>query len=415
LVFSGFSAPAIRAYADKFAAYGMVATQGGTGDARPDDADLKPGDMVSAVLLEGDLSVNASCTVTTIVDGNVYVCGHTIFGFGPIEMPMARGRVLTTLNSDLESSKIVNVGGTIGSFKQDRVSALVGSLGKAPKMIPIDMTVHTSAGDNHLQFRMMSNPKLTPLLMGLAALQGLTQNSVYDEGTTLKLTAGIQITGHPTVDVESLFPSSDAFIPDGTSVAQTIQTVFQRIFSNPYETANIEKVTLNLEALPDTRQTIIEGAWPDKTDVAPGDTVNVKVQLRPYRGAPFIRDMRVSVPQQAMRGTSMQILASDSSTLNRMNIVSGTQGRLQSLDQLISVLNRERRNDRLYLTLLDASPTMVTQDKIMPNLPASQINLLGQRVGSTSSMVARQSSAGEWSVPLDQVVQGSAIITIRIK
>ena len=136
LVFSGFSGQAIRQFENEFAGYGMAAVQGGTVDARPDDANIKPGDMVSAVLVEGDLSLQASCTVTAIVDGRVYVCGHPLFGFGSVQMPMARARVLTTLSSQLESTKIVNVGGTIGSFSQDRVTAVVGSLGASPNLIP---------------------------------------------------------------------------------------------------------------------------------------------------------------------------------------------------------------------------------------------------------------------------------------
>jgi hypothetical protein len=415
LVFSGFSGVAIRQFQSVFAGFGMTATQGGNADARPDDRDIKPGDMVSAVLMEGDLSLNASCTVTTIVDGRVYVCGHPLFGFGSVQMPMARGRVLTTLSSDFESTKIVNAGGTIGSFNQDRVTAVVGSLGVAPKLIPIDMTVATPDGDQHLSFRMMSNAKITPLLMGLATLNGLVQNSVYGEGTTLHLSGGIDIAGHSTVTLENFFAPTDSFIPDGSSVAGAVQNVFQRIFGNPYETAEIQRVTLRLEALPERRQTTIEGAWLDKPQAEPGDTVNVKVQMRPYRGSPVIRDVRVTIPPQAIRGTSMLILASDSSTLNRMNFVSGSQGRLQSLEQLISVLNRERRNNRLYVTLLDPSPTMVVQDKVMPNVPASQINLLDQRGGPASSLVVRESAAGEWSVPLDQIVQGSTTITIQIK
>ena len=233
LVFSGFSGAAIRQYQSAFAGFGMMATQGGTSDARPDDRDIKPGDMVSAVLMEGDLSLNASCTVTAIVDGRVYVCGHPLFGFGSVEMPMARGRVLTTLSSDFESTKIVNAGGTIGSFSQDRVTAVVGSLGAAPKLIPIDMTVATPDGDQHLSFRMMSNPKITPILMGIATLNGLVQNSVYGEGTTLHLSGGIEIAGHSTVTLENFFAPTDSFIPDGSSVAGAVENVFQRIFWQP--------------------------------------------------------------------------------------------------------------------------------------------------------------------------------------
>jgi len=98
-----------------------------------------------------------------------------------------------------------------------------------------------------------------------------------------------------------------------------------------------------------------------------------------------------------------------------MSIVSGSQARVQNLEQLIAVLNRERRNNRLYVTLLEPSPTMLVQDKVMPNAPASQINLLDQRGGPASSLVVRESAAGEWSVPLEQVVQGSTSISIRIK
>jgi len=415
LVFSGFSGEAIRQYESVFAGFGMAAAQGGSIDARPDDRDIRPGDMVSAVLLEGDLSLNASCTVTMIVDGRVYVCGHPLFGFGSVQMPMARGRVLTTLSSDLESTKIVNVGGTIGSFSQDRVTAVVGSLGASPKLIPIEMTVTTPDGDKHLSFRMMSNPKLTPILMGLAALNGLVQNPVYGEGTTLRLTGGIDIAGHSSVSLENLFTPTDSFIPDGMSVAGAVQGVFQRIFSNQFETPQIERVTLHMEALPDRRQTTIEGVWLDKSEAQPGDKVNVKVQLRPYRGSPVIRDVPITIPEQAVRGTSMQIQASDSATLNRMSIVSGSQANLQNLEQLISVLNRERRNNRLYVTLLGPSPTMVVQDKVMPNLPASEINLLDQRGGPANSQVVRESSGGEWSLPLEQLVQGSASVTIQIK
>ncbi len=51
----------------------------------------------------------------------------------------------------------------------------------------------------------------------------------------------------------------------------------------------------------------------------------------------------------------------------------------------------------------------------MPNLPASEINLLDQRGGPASSVVVRESAAGEWSLPLDQIVQGSSSLTIQIK
>ena len=115
LVFSGFAPATIRQYSSEWASYGMVAAAGGTAEPQPDDAKLVPGDMVGMVLVGGDLSMNAACTVTAIIEDRVYACGHPLFGLGVSHMPLARGRVLTTLASDYESTKIVNMGGEIGT------------------------------------------------------------------------------------------------------------------------------------------------------------------------------------------------------------------------------------------------------------------------------------------------------------
>src|SRR5580704_8451744 len=98
-------------------------------------------------------------------------------------------------------------------------TGVIGSLGAAPSLIPIDLTVVTPDGDKHFSFRMISNPKITPILVGISALNGLTQSSVYGEGTTMHLTGGIDIAGHSSVTLDNLFPPMDSFLPDGVPVA----------------------------------------------------------------------------------------------------------------------------------------------------------------------------------------------------
>ena len=217
----------------------MAATQGGTVDARPDDANIRPGDMVSAVLLEGDLSLNASCTVTAIVDGRVYVCGHPLFGFGAVQMPMARGARAD--HSQLRSGVNENCEcrwhhWIVQSGSRHRCR---GKSGRA-KLIPIDMTLATPDGDKHLSFRMMSNPKLTPTLMGIAALNGLIQSSVYGEGTTLHLTGGIDIAGHSSVTLDNLFRRSIPSYP--TAYRSPAQC---RMFSSGFSPINLKRQRLN--------------------------------------------------------------------------------------------------------------------------------------------------------------------------
>ena len=417
LVFSGFSRAALDHYAGQLGNYGMVATQGGTSAPQRDDANVKPGDMVSMVLVQGDLSLQASCSVTAVVADRVLACGHPLFSFGSVEMPMARGRVLTTLSSDYSSMKIVTAGGTIGTITQDRLTAVMGRLGAAPHLVPVDLTLATPARQKHFHFELMENPKLTPLLVALTTFNGLVANTAYSEGTTFRLTGSIEIAGHSAVNLENMFAPTDMFIPDGSFVAGTVQNVFARIFSNPYEAAKIAHITLKVESIPDRRWATIESAWSEKSEAQPGENVMVKVLLRPYRGAPVIQDVPITIPPQAARGTTLRILVSDSESLNRMSrfFTFSPQGRLAGLEQLITLLNRERRNNRLYVTLLQPTPTLLVEDKELPNAPLSEINVLDQRRSGGTSFLLRESTAGEWSLPMNQVISGFSALHIAVK
>jgi SpoIVB peptidase S55 len=417
VVSSGFSAESLRQYSDQFAQFGLESVQGGSAAARPDDAKIVPGDMIGVALIDGDLSMNAACTVTMIVGDRIYACGHPIFGFGSISLPMTRARVLTTLASEYESTKIVNVGGVIGTIDQDFVSEISGHLGATAAMIPVELELTTPAGKKVVHFEVASNPKLTPILVGLATLNGLTQNAMYSEGTTLRLSANIDIEDHPAVQLESMFAPSDALIPDGAYAAAAVQTAFAQIFSNPYEIPRIRRIHLSLESLPDHRSAAIASAWADKTEAVPGEAVVVKVLLHPYRGAAVIRDIPITIPPQAAPGTTMQILVSDSTTLDRRANPFGAagSGRLNGLDQLIAMLNRERRDNTLYVALLDNNPTLLVEDSVLPNAPLDEIDVLDGRPGTSAALTLHDSAAGEWSVPMEEVVSGSTTISIRIR
>jgi hypothetical protein len=417
LMLSGVKPEVFSRFANQLAGYGMVAAPGSTAAPQSDDAKLQAGDMVGMVLVDGDLSLVASCTVTLITENRVYVCGHPLFNFGAVEMPMARGRVLATLASEQDSTKIVNAGGLIGTVTQDRASAVMGRLGPAPKMIPMDVTLTTPSQQRNYHFGLMNNPKITPILVGIALLNGLVGSTAYGEGTTLRLTGEIQIAGHSPVVLENMFAPTDVFIPDATQLTAAVQSLFFRIYSNSYEPAKIDRISLRVESIPERRSATIESAWCDKIEVQPGEELTVKVLLRPYRGSPFIQEVPIRIPLQVARGSTLRIQVSDSDQINRMSraFTFGPQGRLAGLEQLITLLNRERRNNRLYVTLLEPTPTLLVEDKELPNAPASQVNLLDQRRSAGNSILLRESTAGEWSAPMNRVIAGLYSLTVTVK
>jgi hypothetical protein len=415
LLFSGFLKEAVDRFAPQFANYGMTAVEGGTTAARPDDANLEPGQMVGIVLASGDLSINAGCSVTAVVQGHVFVCGHPVFNFGRMTLPMTRGRVLTTMVSSLSSTKIMNSGGVIGTIDYDRVSAVTGRLGAPPPMVPVSLDVVTPARSKSLHFQVAVVPKLTPLLVAIATYNGLVANPVYSDNTTLHLTGKVEVEGHSPVELDNMFAPNDFGVPDGLFVALMVQSLFARVFMNPYEMPLVTGVQLRVESTPERRQAFIENAWCDRSEAAPGEQLRVKVLLRPYRGTPYLQEVPVTIPMAA-RGT-LRVEVSDADTLNRMSnsLAFSPYARLAGLEQLIRVLNRERRNNRLYVSLLQPAPTLLVEDKELPNTPLTEIEVLGPGRTLGGPTLLRESLAGEWSVGLNQVISGQQSLQIKVK
>ena len=418
LVFSGFQPAAIEKFAPQLGTYGFVAAQGGTTPARPDDARVAPGDMAGMVLVQGDASINSACTVTAVQNDKVFLCGHPFLSLGEVQLPMARSRVVATLSSDLASTKIVNVGGSIGTITGDHLTAVTGKLGAAPAMIPMDLSLKSSLGEKNLHFEMVNHPKLTPLLVAITAFNGLTQNVVYGEGTTLRMSGEIKLKGHPAVQLENTFAPGDSLNPDAMPIALLLMTDFARLFANTFETPQFEKISLRVESIPGRQSYTIDSAWLEKGEATPGETLRVRVLLRPYRGAARIEETTIRVPDQIGHGTTLRVLVSDADWLNRASrgfAFVGAPGGPEGLDQLIGLLNRERHNDRLYVGLFAPSPTMLWDDKELPNVPLSQISIVDGKPGPGSVQILRESLASESSIPLGGPVSGVISLNLPVR
>ena len=420
LVFSGFQPSALQPFATQLQSFGFVAAQGGTADARPDDGKLAAGDMAGMVLVQGDASINSACTVTAVRGDNVYLCGHPFLSFGDVRMPMARSRVVTTLSSELASTKIVNMGGPIGTITGDHSTAVTGKLGAPPAMIPLDLTFAIGGAEKKLHFEVVNHPKLTPLLVALTTFNGVSQNYLYGEGTTLHLTGEIRLKGHVPVQIENTVAPTDTMAPDSLPVALVVQNVFGRLFTNNFEIPAVEHITLRVESMPGRQSYTVDSAWLEKGEAAPGETLKVRVLLRPYRGAARIEETTVRVPDQMARGTTLRVLVSDADWMNRASrgfVFGGAAGGGGSdgLDQLIALMNRERHNDRLYVGLFVPAPTLVWDDKELPNVPLSQINVVDGRPGPGSVQVLRESLASESSIMLGGPVSGLISLNLQIR
>ena len=163
------------------------------------------------------------------------------------------------------------------------------------------------------------------------------------------------------------------------------------------------------------RVATIENAWTSATEVEAGSEVPVRVFLRPYRGERIEREIRVKLPAGLAKGEH-RILLSDADTLNRMQSVTSMANRFMDLQETVSLINQERSNDKLYVSLVEARPTVYADDKTLPSLPASVLNVMQSgRAGNRSFVTAPESASEQMAIPFGLVVSGSQSLRIIVK
>jgi hypothetical protein len=281
-------------------------------------------------------------------------------------------------------------------------------------MIPVTLNVRGGAAARSYHYEVLSNSKITPLLMMATVYNSLQSMNDAGDDITFRMAGKIGVAGYPDVNLRNMFAPLDSNMPTAFAVALSVGDRFGRIFDNPYAVPDIQEVTMDLDLVRERKWARLDGAHTDVTEARRGDRIMVEAVLRPYRGEGIVRQIPVRIPSSTPKGT-LRILVSDADTLDRARRMTMNFGGRFDLGTTIASLNKEHRNDHLYVSLLEANPQAMIEDKVMPTLPLSVMNVMENMRGTREMLVTGESAIDEASTRLDYVVSGSQIITITIK
>jgi hypothetical protein len=416
LVFNGFSNETLQRYASQFAAAGIVPVMGiGSASDRKQPEPIEPGSAVSAVLVRGDMDIAATCTVTYVDPQRLLACGHPLLQFGEVDLPMTKATVLATLPSPMNAFKIVNTTETVGAFVQDRQNGIMGVPGQESKMIPVTVAMHSGSATKEFHYEILNNARLSPLAMMATVFNALHGTNEYGEDITYRMNGVLSVKGYSNVTLRNMFAPQDNGQPAAALAAATIGDRFGRIYTNAFDVPDVQGVKLDFDLVRERRSARLEAARTDMTEARPGDQIMVETVIRPYRGERLVRQIPIRIPTSTSKGI-LRVLVSDGDTLDRMHRSTPMMNRGLSLAPTIALLNKERANDRVYVSLLGSDPEAMVADKVMPTLPLSVMNVMENMRGTQDMVVLGESSVSEASTDsLDYVVSGAQMLTINIK
>jgi hypothetical protein len=428
MMFSGFSTAVLKQFEPVFSRMGVTTVQGGASagklSAKPAagwEKSLNPGEAVSGILVSGDMSATGMGTVTYNDGKRILAFGHPFYNLGPIDMPMAKSEILMVFGSSYQPTKFGSATEVVGALKQDRYTGIMGELGAEAPTVPVHVRVRslgaggTVIGQKDLNFNVFVHQKWTPLLMNMTLANSLQQMNEFADEITYRVSGDVQLAGSQQLHVSTVQTGTDAMAPVPLTLGAWWGDKFTRLFENNVTTPNLKQVECTVDLLPDRRIMAVDTAWTPSAEVTAGTEIPVKVFLRPYRGERIERNITVKIPADLPRGEH-RILLSDAVTLNRLQSAAVSSNRYLDLPEMVSLLNQERGNNRLYVSVVQRRPTYYSEDKTLPALPLSVLNVLQSQKSAGRALTGiAESAEEELSIPFDQMVTGSFSLPIIVR
>jgi hypothetical protein len=412
LVMSGFEPEVADMLGGAFRDQGFVpsgSAGGFHGGEKPFDGPLKPGDAIGVMLVGGDLMLGGTGTVTYIDGDRVYAFGHPMYNLGPTQFPMTRAYVYTVLPSLFSSMKLSTTGEVIGTFLQDRATAIAGRLGPGPRTIPLSLTLESDhSATRTLRFTVVDDPLFGPLMSYATILNTLMSYERQLESATFRVRGSVTMKKHDPVAFSNLFSGDQAAMAAAAYVAAPVTV----LMNNDYERVEVDGIHLTFATAEEPKTATLERIWLDDPRPRAGRRVPLKLLLRTYRGEDVVRTLPIDIPVNASGTLSLQV--SDGA---RLGLSEQREARLpqpRSVDQTIKSLNKERRNDTLYVKLLGTDAGAVVNGERLSSLPPSVLGVFeGDRNTGTFNPL-HSATLGEWELATDHAVSGSKTLTINI-
>jgi hypothetical protein len=382
---------------------GPVAPAGSSPDL---EAELEGGSAVAGVLIGGDFELAVTGTVTERDGDELTAFGHAYLGLGPINIPMATAEVLTVISSRASSFKLANVGPVVGAFEEDRLVGMLGRVGATAPTIPL--TIHVGGEpERDYELQVARIPLSTPMLSAVAVLEAMDAARHQGGDQDIEMKLRVQLAGHAPLELAQHFSGNSAAVSSALYVLSTMSFLMH----DPTEEVDIESVEVDLRQQPSPRTVTLVGAHASQRNVRAGDTLQLHLDLRHYRGEAFRRSIDVTIPDDLAPGPYF-LFAGDGAAVDtaRLEIEPWEP---KDLSGSLAMLRSFHHPGDLVLMGAVRSRGLLVEGRTMPSLPGS-IRSIWSAAGPLAAKGLGLSVHDQRTVALDFPLDGAARIDLRV-
>ena len=377
--------------------------------ARPAEP-IRPGSAVTALLIDGDLQLGATGTMTRIDgEGRFLAFGHPFLGAGTLELPVAPAEVVAVFPSSMLSFKMAYALAPAYRLTHDRDSGVAGLTDRPGALLPVHFRFESEGGRaRSLSWGVAKETSLLPVLVALSMDAALTTLDPTPIDRTLRLRVALGTTAGPFVYADEMTG------PRAKELALLTANVLTGLVAqNEFEDPAISGVDISVVSASGEKRLRVVDAGLSARKVAPGQTLRATVRLADRRGKEETRVLSLVVPRETPEGRAI-VIVGDGNAASAARLAA-QPAEPRSLGGLRAAIARLVPADRLAALLVVPARGTTTGDDTLSALPPSFALVLSEGGDASTRASVPIRVLAEDLVTLDRPVFGSVRLDLEVE
>jgi len=336
---------------------------------------LVPGAALTIPLITGDTSAAVLGTVTEVIGDTVYGFGHPWNGDGPTRWPMATGYVHTIVSSKYMSFKLGQPVEIVGEIQSDQQAAVYGKIGPSPTLIPVTVTVHWPYLDKSqtINANIAPDDMMDPTLATVVIVDSLLDEGMLPQHHSVQYQLRMNFN-----NVEPIIFTNITSAEDINPIISDVFATLALLLNNPWQSVELTEVALTATILNSDHVAMIKSAQLKQLVYQPGEKINCRVVLEPYRLSEQAIEMSLTLPEDMPEGTYTLNVGGYLSYRQQLQKTQPHRFAAFTAKGLRDILQERLAIPRntLYATIALASQNFSLNGTELPDLPPSKAMIL---------------------------------------
>jgi hypothetical protein len=317
--------------------------------------ELEPGSAIGVQLSTGDISIIGIGTVTYSRDGYLLSFGHPFLHHGEVSYLFSSVYIYHSFPSIIMPFKIGSPYLLLGEVIQDRSAGILAKLNQFPKIISCQIKVH----DLDSGLEITSDAKIVPqkeIVESIipAFLIQSVDNAIdrIGQGTALvQLDMRNANTGEYLSRENIYFSESDIAV----QCTKDFNELFELLNYNFMEKIELSEIKFNITIKEQNQRAVIKEVNLDKTEYNPGDSLEAKVTIQPFRQSDEQELIKIELPTDVKTGNALLVIkggASNEEIRDKAVAQNDSQYLLSGWNEIRTYIEKKEKNNQLIAEVI---------------------------------------------------------------